>query len=595
MPARLRRLPAALVSRIAAGEVIERPAAVVKELVENALDADAGRIDVRIEGAGCGAIIVRDDSGGMDRDALALAVERHATSKLPTDDLVRIATLGFRGEALPSIGSVARLCIASRARGAGEAWRLDVDAGRAAAPCPDSQPAGTRVEVRDLFYTVPARLKFLKQPRTEQAHAADVVRRLAMARPEVGFSFEADGRRVLEFPAAPGDARKQRRERLRQALGREFVDCALAVDATAGTMGLAGLAALPTYSRPSAQSQFLFVNGRPVRDRLLHGAVRAAYHDVLARDRHAVLALFLDLDPIDVDVNVHPTKAEVRFRDAGRVRGLVVAALRQALAGAGHRAAAIVAAATVPARSGAAQGSFAVARSIGAVGLAEATTPFAAALGPPAARIEADSAPAPPSAQDAAAHPLGAARAQLHGTYVLAETADGVVLIDQHAAHERIVRERIRAGLAGPRIARQILLTPEVVELDPAATARLLAHTGELADLGLILEPFGDDAVVVREVPAVLGRLDLAALVRDLADDVATLGDAASLRDRLGDVCATASCHGSVRAGRALNGAEMNALLREMETTPNAGQCSHGRPTWVEWKLADIERWFGRR
>ena len=588
-------------SQIAAGEVIERPAAVVKELVENALDAGALRVDVRIDGGGRRTIAVSDDGGGMAPDDLVLAVQRHATSKLPTDDLARVSTLGFRGEALPSIGSVGRLRIASRTRGAGESWALEVDAGHAGAPVPDPHPEGTRVDVRDLFYPVPARLKFLKQPRTESAHAADVVRRLAMARPDVAFSLEDEGRRVLELPATLGDPHEQRRERLGRILGREFVDSALPIDAGRENLRLAGLAALPTYSRPSAQSQFLFVNGRPVRDRLLQGAVRASYQDVLARDRHPVLALFLDVDPMEVDVNVHPTKAEVRFRDAGRVRGLVVAALRQALADAGHRAASPVSAAGAfgaprpgtPHGAGPAEYAAAAEFHASGAGLAEAQVPFGAGFAPPAARVQSDAAPQP--APDSATHPLGAARAQLHGTYVVAETAGGVVLVDQHAAHERIVLERLKSGLAGTGILRQGLLVPEVIELDSGAVERLAARAAELMELGLAVEPFGDDAVVVREVPAILERLDVAALIRDLADDLAALGDAASLRDRLGEVCATISCHSSVRAGRQLNGAEMNALLREMETTPNGGQCSHGRPTYVELNLADIERLFGRR
>ena len=588
-------------SQIAAGEVIERPAAVVKELVENALDAGALRVDVRVDGGGRRTIAVSDDGGGMGRDDLVLAVQRHATSKLPTDDLARVSTLGFRGEALPSIGSVGRLRIASRTRGAGESWALEVDAGHAGAPVPDPHPEGTRVDVRDLFYPVPARLKFLKQPRTESAHAADVVRRLAMARPDVAFSLEDEGRRVLELPATLGDPHEQRRERLGRILGREFVDSALPIDAGRENLRLAGLAALPTYSRPSAQSQFMFVNGRPVRDRLLQGAVRASYQDVLARDRHPVLALFLDVDPMEVDVNVHPTKAEVRFRDAGRVRGLVVAALRQALADAGHRAASPVSAAgafgaprpRTPHGAGPAEFAAAAEFHASGAGLAEAQVPFGAGFAPPAARVQSDAAPQP--APDSATHPLGAARAQLHGTYVVAETAGGVVLVDQHAAHERIVLERLKSGLAGTGIPRQGLLVPEVIELDSGAIERLAARAAELMELGLAVEPFGDDAVVVREVPAILERLDVAALIRDLADDLAALGDAASLRDRLGEVCATISCHSSVRAGRQLNGAEMNALLREMEATPNGGQCSHGRPTYVELNLADIERLFGRR
>jgi DNA mismatch repair protein MutL len=594
----IRRLPEHLVSQIAAGEVIERPAAVVKELVENALDAGAAQVEVRLEVGGQRLIAVGDDGVGMNREELALAVERHATSKLPAEDLVHIRTLGFRGEALPSIASVARLGVASRVRGAGEAWALEVDAGRAGAPVPDARPKGTRVEVRDLFYPVPARLKFLKQPRTEFAHAADAVRRLAMAYPEAAFTLEDESRTVLQLPVTLGGDSERRLDRLGRILGRDFAANALEVDAERDGLRLSGFAGVATLNKPSAQSQYLFVNGRPVRDRLLLGAVRGAYQDLLARDRHPVLALFLDIDPKDVDVNVHPTKAEVRFRDPGRVRALLVSALRHALAEAGYRASTTVAGAALgAARPGASPGwsggsarfADAAAFQAPAGGLAEGAAAYDAGFAP-AARVQAED----PDALGAA-HPLGAARAQLHNTYVLAETKDGMVLVDQHAAHERLVFERIKAALASSGIARQMLLVPDVVDLSGDGALHLAAHAAELAELGLVLEPFGAGAVVVREVPALLSGLDVAGLVRDLADDFASMDEGASLRDRLGEVCATMACHSSVRAGRRLNGDEMNALLREMETTPHAGQCSHGRPTYVELKLADIEKLFGRR
>ena len=594
----IRRLPDHLVSQIAAGEVIERPAAVVKELVENAIDAGTVQVSVRLEGGGQRLIAVGDDGAGMTREEIALAVERHATSKLPGEDLVHIRTLGFRGEALPSIAAVARLRIASRGRGAGEAWALDVDAGRAGAPVPDARPKGTRVEVRDLFYPVPARLKFLKQPRTEFAHAADAVRRLAMAHPEAAFTLEDGTRTVLQLPVTLGGDAERRLDRLGRILGRDFAANALEVDAEREGLRLSGFAAVPTLNKPSARSQYLFVNGRPVRDRLLLGAVRGAYQDLLARDRHPVLALFLDIDPEEVDVNVHPAKAEVRFRDSGRVRALLVSALRHALAEAGHRASTTAAAAALgAARPGGALGhggglaryAESAAFQAPAGGLAEGQAAYDAGF-TPAARVEAGDPD-----EVGAAHLLGAARAQLHNTYVVAETKDGLVLVDQHAAHERIVFERIKAGLANSGIPRQMLLVPDVVDLAGDGALHLAARAAELAELGLVLEPFGEGAVVVREVPALLSGLDVAGLVRDLADDLASMDDGAPLRDRLGEVCATMACHSSVRAGRRLNGDEMNALLRETETTPNAGECSHGRPTYVELKLADIEKLFGRR
>ncbi|MFM2128591.1 MAG: mismatch repair endonuclease MutL [Pseudomonadota bacterium] len=592
----IRKLPDDLVSRIAAGEVIERPAAAVKELVENALDAGARRIDVTLTGGGQRSIAVSDDGIGMSRADLALAVERHTTSKLPQDDLVHIRTLGFRGEALPSIGSVARLAIHSRARGASDAWKIEVDAGAVLGVSPSAQPAGTRVEVTDLFYPVPARLKFLKHARTESGHVADAIKRLAMAHPEVAFSLEDEGRSVFNLPVTLGDEAQQRLERLGRILGREFADNALRVDAERPGVHLAGFAGLPTLNRAGAQWQYLFVNGRPVRDRLLLGALRGAYQDLLARDRHPMVALFLDIDPADVDVNVHPAKAEVRFRDGALVRGLIVGALRHALAEAGHRASTTVGFAAAQAvRPGAGFAPLPPAQPrLGAALEFQAPPGFAA--GPqasydaPAARA---AAPLPQAAD--AAYPLGAARAQLHTTYVVAETADGIVIVDQHAAHERLVFERIKASLADRGVKRQILLVPEVVELGGPEADRLLARTEELAGLGLVVEPFGDGAVVVREVPALLGDTDVQGLVRDLADDLSGYDQALSLHDRLSEVCATMACHSSIRAGRALSPTEMNALLREMEATPHAGQCGHGRPTYVELKLADIERMFGRR
>lgn len=598
----IRRLPDTLVSQIAAGEVIERPAAAVKELVENSLDAGARRIDVRLEGGGQRAIVVADDGSGMSPADLLLAVERHATSKLPGDDLVHIATLGFRGEALPSIGAVSRMTIASRPKGAADAWSVEVDAGRVSAPVPAALPVGTRIEVRDLFYPVPARLKFLKQERTEAGHVVDAVRRLAMVADHVAFTVDDAGRNVLNMPVVLGDVADRRLERLGRVLGREFPDNALKIEAERDGVRLTGYIGLPTLHRPSAASQYLFVNGRPVRDRLLLGAVRGAYQDLVARDRHPVLALYLDLPAELVDVNVHPAKAEVRFRDSGLVRGLIVGALRHALAGAGHRAASTVGTAALGvARANLPPPQFTLRAAPSPYRLAEAAAfqapppGFAAPAQAGYAVLEAPAARIAEAESDSIASPLGAARAQLHGTYVVAETGDGIVIVDQHAAHERLVFERIKNQLAANGIARQLLLVPEVVELGTLEAERILARVEELGELGLLVEPFGPGAVVVREVPALLGKTDVPALVRDLADDFGTLDAAQSLKDRLSEVCATMACHSSVRAGRQLTGTEMNALLREMEATPHSGQCGHGRPTYVELKLADIERLFGRR
>ena len=605
----LRQLPPVLVNRIAAGEVVERPAAAVKELVENAIDAGARRIDVALHDGGQSLIVVSDDGDGMSAAELALAVERHCTSKLPHDDLLDIRWLGFRGEALPSIAAVSRLAIASRQRGAAEAWSIAVDAGAKGEVKPAAQAQGTRVEVRDLFYATPARLKFMKTARAERDQAVDVVERLAMAHPEIAFAVTAeDSREILRLPALAGDLagrdpRSARRERLAAVLGRAFADNALPIEAEREGVRLTGLAGLPTLNRATARDQYLFVNGRPVRDKLLLGAVRGAYQDHLARDRHPMVVLFLDLPGSEVDVNVHPAKAEVRFRDAGLVRGLIVGALKHALAAAGHRAATTVAEAALSALrpatwTGNGGPLYPAAPTALTRGLAETAAEFqapfshvAAELDRPGARAADPEAPA----EDLARYPLGAARAQLHETYIVAQTETGIVIVDQHAAHERLVYERMKEAMAATGVARQLLLIPEVVELEEAGVARLIARAPELAELGLVLEPFGSGAVVVREVPALLGEIDARGLVRDLADELAELGSAFSLKERLEEFCGTLACHGSVRAGRRLTPAEMNALLRQMEATPHSGQCNHGRPTYVELKLADIERLFGRR
>ncbi len=600
----LRRLPSTLVNRIAAGEVVERPASAVKELVENAIDAGASRIAVTLKEGGRSFIAVVDDGVGMDRDEMVLAVERHCTSKLPDDDLTDIRTLGFRGEALPSIASVSRFTLTSRPAGADTAWSLEIEGGARGEPRPAAHPPGTRVEVRDLFFATPARLKFLKEPRTESGHVADAMRRLAMAHPAVAFRLESEDRTLLDLPAVrPAliePPERQRLDRLAAIMGREFADNALAIDANREGFRLAGFAGLPTLNRPTSQHQYLFVNGRPVRDKLLAGAVRGAYQDFLARDRHPLVALFLDAPPAMVDVNVHPAKTEVRFRDAGIVRGLIVGALRTALAAAGHRASTTVADAALGAlrphtgfatplplgRSGGA--SFDLPR-----GLADAASGFLAPFASPSARVEPGAMA--PMAADAPAFPLGVARAQLHETYIVAQTHEGVVIVDQHAAHERLMHERLKTQLESDGVRRQALLLPEVVEVGEDGARRIAARAAELAELGLVVEPFGLGAVVVRETPAVLGEVDVQGLVRDLADELAEMGDHLSLRERIEDVCGTLACHTSVRAGRRLTVEEMNALLRQMEATPHSGQCNHGRPTYVELKLADIERLFGRR
>ncbi len=598
----IRRLPETLVNRIAAGEVIERPAAAVKELVENAIDAGATRIDVSLGEAGRALIAVADDGKGMTPDELALAVERHATSKLPGDDLLAISTLGFRGEALPSIGAVARLAIVSRPRGADSAWSISVEGGRKHDPVPAAAPPGTRVDVRDLFYATPARLKFLKGERAEREACEDAIARLAMAHPEIAFNLVADGRSILKLPAQSGSAEQARLARVAAVIGKEFFDNAAAIDARRrdddGEIRLSGHAGLPTYNRATSQHQYLFVNGRPVRDKLLAGAVRGAYADFLARDRHPCVALFLELPTHLVDANVHPAKTEVRFRDPARIRGLIVASLKEALDRAGFRASTHVAIEALElARPQAPQYAFAGAPAPLARGVAEQSIAYHA---PPPAHLTAPAFGASVPAQAAAPAepaglPLGIARAQLHETYVIAQTADGIVIVDQHAAHERLVYERMKEALAQGGVKRQTLLIPEIVELDEAAAARVLSKADELAELGLAVESFGPGAVAVRETPALLGELDVKGLIRDLADEIAEHGAALSLKERLGEVCGTMACHGSVRAGRRLSPAEMDALLRQMEATPHSGQCNHGRPTYVELKLTDIEKLFGRR
>ena len=620
----IRRLPPETVNRIAAGEVVERPASAIKELVENALDAGASRVEVEADNGGLTRILVSDDGSGLSADELSLAVERHATSKLkPQDDgswdLLNISTMGFRGEALPSIGSVARLSISSRARGMSDAHAILVEGGAVGdvSPAAFAGPHGARVEVRDLFYATPARLKFMKSARSEQMAIAEELKRQAMAHEAVGFTLDMDGRRVLRLAAEhPGP--DGRLARLSAVLGHEFQNNAIAIDHERDNVRLTGFAGLPTYSRGNAAHQYLFVNGRPVRDRLLQGALRAAYADYLARDRHPTAALYIELDHNWVDVNVHPAKAEVRFRDPALVRGLIVGALRHSLAAAGHRASTTVASAALAGfrpqghhpggyQPGPSPAGFSAWQQGGwTPSYRQPSTGLLPGMAEATARVEPmgewepqsfDAGEMPTAAPviDPVDFPLGAARAQVHETYVVAQTRDGIVIVDQHAAHERLVYERMKHEMEAGGVVRQTLLLPEVVELDPAECERVVAKADELAAFGLVIEPFGPGAVLVRETPAMLGDADAAGLVRDIADDLSENGQALALKERLEEVCSTMACHGSVRAGRRLTAAEMNALLREMEATPHSGQCNHGRPTYVELKLADIERLFGRR
>jgi DNA mismatch repair protein MutL len=592
----IRQLPPNLVNRIAAGEVVERPASVAKELIENAIDAGARRIDIATAGGGLRLIRVSDDGSGMGADDLALAVERHATSKLANDDLSAIMTLGFRGEALPSIGAVARLSIQSRAEGAGEAHEIAVDGGRKSKLKPAALGSGTRVEVRDLFYATPARLKFMKSERAEAAAIADMVKRLALARPEIAFSLTTDERTAFHLDACPPGLIDHGLARLGRILGPDFVKDALPVRARRDNIGLEGFAGLPTLHRPNSLQLYLVVNGRPVRDKLLAGTVRAAYGDLVPQGRYPMLALFLTVPPDEVDVNVHPAKTELRFRDPNAVRSIIIGALREALGAAGHRATSSLSQAALG-RLAPPSGRRPPPETFDpqSFGFAERAQ---APLGP-LAEPSADTRGS--SAEDdvlGTLYPLGAARAQINDTFIIAETEDALVIVDQHAAHERLVYERLKRAFANGGISRQLLLIPEVVELDADAAARLCAAAGELERLGLVVEPFGPASVLLREVPSLLGTCDVKRLLADLAAELAEAEDGEETRllaERLDHVLSTMACHGSVRAGRRLNPEEMNALLRDMERTPFTGQCNHGRPTYIELKLADIEKLFSRR
>jgi DNA mismatch repair protein MutL len=584
---RIRRLSESTINRIAAGEVIERPASVVKELVENALDAEATQIDVVFRGGGKSLIRVSDNGHGMQADDLALAIERHATSKLSDETLTEIATLGFRGEALPSIGSVSRLAIVSR--GDADAHELNVEAGRKSDVGPAARTRGTDVEVRDLFFATPARLKFLKTDRSETAEALDVVRRLALAHEAIGFSFADEERRWLDAPPA-----ETREARVARIVAAEFMENAVPVSHRGEDVMVEGYAGLPTFSRAQGTQQFAFVNGRPVKDKLITGAIRGAYADLMPRGRFPVVVLFITAAAQRVDVNVHPAKTEVRFRDSGFVRSLIVSAIKRAL-----EARAVQSNSSLNAEAASSfrpQSNWQPRQTYTSTpGFAETRQAAFEMQAPPAMRAASAQADNHQPTEQMPDHPLGAARAQIHGNYIVAQTQRGLVLVDQHAAHERLVYEKLKRQRETQGIARQALLIPQVVEMDAGSIATLLAHNALLSAAGLMLEGFGEGAILVREVPAELGSDHIPALLRDIADDASELGTISTIDERLNHVLATFACHHSVRSGRTLREEEMNALLREMEVTPNAGECNHGRPTFIELSLTDIEKLFGRR
>ena len=577
----IRRLPAELINRIAAGEVVERPASALKELVENSLDAGATQISVRLHAGGLELIEVADDGSGMNRDEMRLALERHATSKLPDGVIDQVTSFGFRGEALPSIASVSRLTLESRVRGA-DGWRIGIDHGETIDEVPAALPPGTRIRVEGLFDKVPARRKFLRSPRAEYTACLDAVKRLAMARSDVSFSLEHDGRRILTLQPADPPAR------VAELLSHELDRHGIGIDCVRDGLRLTGVISLPTFNRGMADQQFLFVNSRPVKDRLLAGALRAAYRDLIARDRHPIAALFVDLPLDEVDVNVHPAKTEVRFRDPAAVRGLIIGGLRNALDKESQRSAAReqAAAPVMWTTSESYEPERALTADIPFV--QDEQGDFEPVAFVPQGRAE-------PAVQPVPSYPLGVARGQVAATYIVAEAKDGLVIVDQHAAHERLVLERMRAAREGGAVTRQVLLIPDVVELEEPDCDRIEAAAAELAEMGLDVERFGPTTMLVRAVPAALGKTDSAGLIADLAGEIAELGGPMSLRDRLDHVAATIACHGSVRAGRVLSVAEMNALLREMEVTPRSGQCNHGRPTWVKLGHSEIEKLFGRK
>ncbi len=572
---KIRRLPEGTINRIAAGEVIERPASVVKELVENAIDAGATQIDVVFRGGGKSLIRVTDNGSGMAADDMVLAIERHATSKLQDDELIRIHTLGFRGEALPSIASVSRMTLSSRSRGEHEAYALVIEGGSKGEVSPVRLNEGTEIDIRDLFFATPARLKFLKTDRSEVSEALDVLRRLALAHPVIGFSFTTEDKNWLNAPAG-----EDARARVARIMGREFMENAVAVNRVSEDIRIEGFAGLPTYARGQGTLQFAFVNGRPVRDKLISGAIRGAYADVLPPGRFPAVALFIDCAPERVDVNVHPAKTELRFRDSGFVRGMIVSAIRRAIAGSIAKPDTNISTATAQAFRTPNYAPYTEGFEEAAQSTFEMQLPLQANI--------ADAA----LSQD---FPLGVARAQIHGTYIVSQTSDGFILVDQHAAHERLVYERLKRERAGQGIITQALLVPQVVDLDPGAVAAIAAVEDVLSSAGLKTESFGEGAVLVREVPAALSSGNITAILKDLADDLKELDSFTTIDERINHVLGTMACHYSVRAGRVLRGEEMNALLREMEVTPNSGQCNHGRPTFIELKLGDIERLFGRK
>lgn len=607
----IRILPTTLVNRIAAGEVVERPASAVKELVENALDADAKTIHITILEGGRSFIQIVDDGKGMEKEELKLAVTRHATSKLPDEDLLHVRFMGFRGEALPSIASVSRLTLTSRTRTSNCAWSQQVEAGTMYNPEPAAHPQGTTVEVRDLFYATPARLKFLKSERAEAQAVADVVTRLAMAHPEVAFSLKTDGKIKIQTKAeTQQELWKRHVARLDQLIGRQFAENVVPIQLEREGIAISGFAGLPTYHRKTAAAQYLFVNKRPVKDRLLLGVVRAAYQDFLARDTHPVVVLFLDAPSHLVDVNVHPAKAEVRFRNSQLVRGLILSGIRQALQAAGHQASTTVATQTLAYFAPEAinrDGGEYIPQSYPRAAVQEHIPNAMSAYTPaqlsmtdtltcePQARVESIEEEALPVSNDYRSYPLGAARAQLHETYIVAETTEGMVLVDQHAAHERLVYERMKQVMQTEATERQPLLIPEVITLEEEAFLRLTAEKEVLEKAGFVLDAFGDNTVIVREIPSLLSKTNIVALVRNMADDLLENGEILSLNEKIEHICGTVACHGSIRAGRRLHIDEMNALLRQMEATPHSGQCNHGRPTYVALKRADMEKLFGRR
>jgi DNA mismatch repair protein MutL len=615
----IRILPPTLINRIAAGEVVERPASVVKELVENALDSGATRIDVILEQGGKNRIVVTDNGKGMSRDELALAIQRHATSKLPSDDLLDIQFLGFRGEALPSIGSVSRMSITSRIHNSENAWQLMIEGGDVSEPIPATLTQGTSIQVCDLFYATPARLKFLKTDRTEVSQSVDMLRRLAMAHPEVSFSLTSDGKNMFKVAIS-----NERLARLRDVMGNAFAENALPLSHIRGSATLTGFAALPTFNRGTSTEQYLFVGGRPVRDRLLLGAVKGAYQDVLAHNRYPVVALFIELPSDEVDVNVHPAKAEVRFRDSQMIRGMIVGAIKNALAEAGFRASNTVGAQALERFTTQFSNNYNTSNSYNSYstapssnyenqqhGQAASATLYESALRvfEPQPNIQSliPNDMLPPLARPSELYceqesnvnyidyPLGAARCQLHKTYIVAETKDGLVIIDQHAAHERLVLEQMKIALEKQWIAGQKLLIPEIVQLNEAMVEALISRKQELLELGFSIDSFGAETIIIRETPAMLGEVDVQGLVRELADNISEYGETLALREKIEQLSGTIACHGSVRAGRALNIAEMNALLRQMEQVPRSGQCNHGRPTYIELKRKDVETLFGRR